>query len=168
MGDHVFVGWLDFLWAYYFVAPSAVFLWASGIGILLVRQALHRRGWQVMKACDPRLLVGRLVLESMEMVQYKGKHEEPASGREIASFCWARFPMLDMDGEMVTADLFTVEVDLQSKRMVRASLDGQDLTPNDAMILVWFHTISAGHVKMHALANWGANTSLIQDGFLQR
>merc|ERR1719210_843821 len=52
--------------------------------------------------------------------------------------------------------------------MVRASLDGQDLTPNDAMTLVWFHTISAGHVKMHALANWGANANLIEHGFLQR
>jgi len=120
--DHVHVGWIDFLWAYYFVAPSAVFLWVRGIAVLLVRQALEARGWIVRKECDQRRLVGKLLLESMELLQYRCKREG-SNGEEVAIFCWHKFPMLDMDGVQVTADLLTAEVNLQSKRLIGAKLD---------------------------------------------
>ena len=51
-------------------------------------------------------------------------------------------------------DLFEVEIDLTSKRMISARLDGEKLTPSEALILCWFNTIAMNHVKIHALANW--------------
>jgi len=165
--DHVHVGWFDFLWAYYFIAPNAVFLYVRGIAVLLVRQALHARGWRVMKECEPRLVVGQLLLESMEVLQYTCKREGTVDG-EIATFCWIDFPMLDMSGSLRVADLFKAEVHLQSKSMVSATLDGRALTPKEAMILIWFHTIFAGHVKLHAMANWGINGLSFEDKFQQR
>merc|ERR1711953_668107 len=91
----------------------------------------------------------------MEVLQFvcKTMTEE----REVATFCWPDFPMLDMKGNLVVASLLTIDINLDSKEMLRASLDGRSLTPDEASILVWFHTISAGHVKLHALANWGIN-----------
>ena len=29
--------------------------------------------------------------------------------------------------------------------------------PSETLILLWFHTIGAGHVKVHAIGNWGVN-----------
>merc|ERR1719361_2648286 len=141
--DHIYVDWLSFFWAQFFVVPSAVFLWATGIASLLVRQALHRRGRLAAKKCVPERVVGRLLLESMELLQYRCRRILPG-GSEVASFVWTDFPMLDMSGSFCTAKVFTVDVDLQSKHMVSAALDGRTLTASEAMILVWFHTIFAG------------------------
>ena len=41
--------------------------------------------------------------------------------------------------------------------MIRAQLDDEILTPSETLILVWFNTISANHVKLHAFANWGSD-----------
>lgn len=164
--DHIYVDWLSFFWAQCFVVPSAVFLWATGIASLLVRQALHRRGWLAAKKCVPERVVGRLLLESMELLQYRCKRILP-DGTEVASFVWTDLPMLDMSGSLCMAKVFTVDVDLQSKHMVSAALDGRALKASEAMILIWFHTISAGHVKLHALANWGTNL-LTEDSFMRR
>ena len=41
--------------------------------------------------------------------------------------------------------------------MINSVLDGEQLTPSETLILLWFHTIGAGHVKVHAIANWGVN-----------
>merc|ERR1712232_1231355 len=68
------------------------------------------------------------------------------------------FPMLDNNGTFCTADLFTVDVELETKRMVQANLDSDQISASDALTLVWFHTISAGHVKLHAYGNWGVRT----------
>merc|ERR1712226_568747 len=87
---------------------------------------------------------------------------------EVASFCWPDFPMLDMKGNLVVASLLTIDINLDSKEMLQASLDGKSLTPEEASILVWFHTISAGHVKLHALANWGINDFCVDIPFVRR
>lgn len=58
---------------------------------------------------------------------------------------------------MKTADLFAVDVDLKTKKMVKAKFDDENVTAEEALILLWFNTISSNHVKLHALANWGIN-----------
>lgn len=42
--------------------------------------------------------------------------------------------------------------------MVKAKLDDRKLNPSQTLILLWFNTIAAQHVKLHALANWGINS----------
>jgi len=134
--------------------------------MLLFRQALCQYGWLRPKPVNQRKLVGKLVLESMEVLQFVCKIVSEEG--EVATFCWPDFPMLDMKGNLVVASLLTIEINLDSKEMLRASLDGRSLTPDEASILVWFHTISAGHVKLHALANWGINDFCVDIPFIRR
>ena len=47
--------------------------------------------------------------------------------------------------------------------MKTAKLDGQELTASQTIILLFFYTISANHVKIHSLANWGVNVEPEQE-----
>merc|ERR1712098_428656 len=49
------------------------------------------------------------------------------------------------------------ELDLEEKCMMKAKLDGRELTPEEVIILVWWQNIFFGHVKLHAYANWAVN-----------
>merc|ERR1719183_884743 len=74
--------------------------------------------------------------------------------------------MLDISGHLAVAGSLTIDIDLASKTMLRSKLDDRELSPEDSIILVWFHTISAGHVKLHALANWAVND--LTKGFVRQ
>ena len=50
-----------------------------------------------------------------------------------------------------------MDIDLDTKKFVKAKLNDMDLTASDTLILLWFNTIAAQHVKLHAMANWGIN-----------
>lgn len=163
--DHIRIKFLDYLWASAFVGPNAVLLWITGIIRLLVRQMLHKWGWISPKACDPRHVVGRLVLESMEAMHFACEREE--NGCKIATFCWPNFPLLNNDGTVTYADLFSIDINLTTKLMVKAQLDDRTLTAWDAITLVFFHSSFVGHPKIHAYANWGVNDS-IPDRFIRR
>uniref|UniRef100_A0A7S2PST0 Uncharacterized protein n=1 Tax=Zooxanthella nutricula TaxID=1333877 RepID=A0A7S2PST0_9DINO len=166
--DHLHISWVDFLWAYLVVAPSAAGLALTGLAVLLLRQWLHRIGCPVRRPCDPRRVVGRLLLESMEVVQYECMYKDEASGAVVARFRWKDFAVVQNDGSMRIAETLVATVDVDTKRMVSAALDGRELDPSDAMVLIFFHSISSGHAKLHALANWGVNHMLIEDRVLQQ
>jgi hypothetical protein len=67
------------------------------------------------------------------------------------------FPYVDSNGKMQIADLLAVDIDLDTKKMVKCKMDGEHLTPSEALILLWYNTISAQHVKLHSFGNWGVN-----------
>ena len=82
---------------------------------------------------------------------------------------------------MQIADLFAVDIDLDTNRFVKAKLDDEVLTAKEAVILLWYNTVAAQHVKreyvllcsrclsidisltslsihtVHSTANWGLN-----------
>ena len=60
-------------------------------------------------------------------------------------------------------DLFVIDLNLETKSMVKAELDNQSVTPSQAVILLFFNTISANHVIIHALAYWGMNVESEQE-----
>lgn len=120
----------------------------------------------MQKPYRAKRVVGKLLLESMEILQFACKVMTDEG--EVATFCWPDFPMLDSKGQLSVAALLSVDVHLKSKEMVRAVLDGRVLTPDEAIILIWFHTIFAGHVKLHALANWAVNDVIFDEPFLRR
>ena len=163
--DHIRIKFIDYLWVSFFVGANALLLWVTGILRLMVRQALHRRGWLSPKPCDPRRVVGRLILESMEVMHFTCEREEDAD--TIATFCWPDFPILQQDGSMKVMELFTVDINLTTKLMVKAKLDQHYLTPSEAIILIYFHTIFVDHVKTHAYANWGVNDN-VSNNFVHR
>lgn len=154
--DHIHVGFGTFMWTHYWIATHAVYLWISGIVRLLLRQRLQRLGWISPKPCDAERVVAALLLEGVGMMlHYNGMREN--GDRTLGVFKWTDFPMLNADGDFEIAPHLTIEVDLHSKRMVEAQLNGSAITASDAMTLVWFDTIFAAHVKSHSLGNWGVN-----------
>ena len=163
--DHIRIKFLDYLWVSFFVGPNAVLLWVTGILRLMVRQVLHRRGWLSPKPCDPRRVVGRLILESMEVMHFTGEWEE--DGDTIATFCWPDFPILQENGSIKIMELLTVDINLTTKLMVRAKIDQKLLTPRETITLIYFHSSFVDHVKLHAYANWGVNDN-IPNKFVRR
>jgi len=155
--DHVYVSFFDYLWACYFVVPNAVFLWAKGVAVLLLRGALCRFGLIAPKHCDPACVVGRLLLNSVANVVHFVSMEE-RDGVQVAYFVFLDFKILDMKGELKTYERFWVELDLERKCMIKAKLDNRELTASETIILLWHNNIFAGHVKLHAYANWAINT----------
>jgi hypothetical protein len=81
------------------------------------------------------------------------------------------FPYVDKAGKLQIATFLSVDIDLNTKRMVSCKMDDESLTASEALILLWYNTISAQHVKVHALGNWGINVgneSTDINPFLQR
>ena len=163
--DHVRIKFIDYLWASVFVGPNAVFLWVTGILWLIVRQILHKRGWISPKPCDPRRVVGQLVLESMEAMHFTCERKEGED--KIATFCWTNFPLLNADGTVTYADLFTVDINLSTKLMTKAKLDERTLTAWETITLIYFNSVFVSHPKIHAYANWGVNDN-IPNSFVRR
>ena len=48
---------------------------------------------------------------------------------------------------MQIANLFAVDIDLDTKRFVKAKLDDEILNAKEAVTLLWYNTIAAQHVK---------------------
>ena len=93
------------------------------------------------------------------VVQYYSK----ALDGNNARFVFPNFPIICNDESFKVKDLFVIDLNLETKSMVKAELDNQSVTPSQAVILLFFNTISANHVKIHALANWGVNVEPEQE-----
>lgn len=153
--DHQYVSFLSYIWAVMFIGHNGTFLYLTGCTKLKVRDVLRRWGWIEPKPFDASDIVGKLILESTLSVHYEGKRKE--GDTEIGGFFFPEFPYVKSDSSFDVADLLSVEVDLKKKRMIWAKLDDVELTPDEAMTLIWYYTISANHVKIHALSNWAIN-----------
>ena len=62
--------------------------------------------------------------------------------QHIAGFYFPNFPIISREGNVEIKDIFAVEIDLDSRCMTKAKLDDRELTPDDALILCWFNTVS--------------------------
>lgn len=155
--DHVYIRFLDFLWGFVFIGPMSYFLWKKGTLILSLRQYLAKKGWLKVPECDIDALIATIILEQSQAIHYFAKTKKGSELGNIAGFFFSDFPYVDNDCNYRVADLFAVDIDLDTKRFVKAKLDDEDLTASETLILLWFNTIAAQHVKLHAMANWGIN-----------
>ena len=57
------------------------------------------------------------------------------------------FPYVDINGKMQIADLLAVDIDLETKKMVKCKMDGENLAPSEALVLLWYNTMLAQQVK---------------------
>jgi len=154
--DHIYVKFSDFLWAYTFIGPFSYLLWARRTAVLRFRKWLQRVGLiDPSSKCDYDALAATLCLEQTQAIHYYAKKQ--VGDRIIAGFFFADFPYVDNDCNFRVADLFAVDIDLKTKRFVKAKLDDEELTAKEAVTLLWYNTIAAQHVKLHAMANWGVN-----------
>ena len=110
-----------------------------------------------MEEPDLERLIGTLCLEQSQVIHYFAKTKQGSELGNVAGFFFSDFPYVDNEGNYHVADLFAVDIDLDTKRFVKAKMDNVDLTAQETLILLWFNTIAAQHVKLHAMANWGIN-----------
>lgn len=155
--DHIYITFFQMLWAYTFIGPFSFFLWKKGTTILAIRDYLHKRGIIKPKPFDIEELVAKLCLEQTQAIHFYAKTKPDSDRGNIAGFFFANFPYVDNNSKYQVADLFAVDIDLDTKRFVKAKMDDQDLSASETLILLWYNTIAAQHVKLHAFANWGLN-----------
>ena len=155
--DHVYLTFPQLLWAYTFVGPNAYYLWLKGLLGLWIRIKLNEMGLLKAIPHDPNEVVGRLCLEGTLAVHYYARTDKDSNLGDIAGFFFRDFPYIDNNCIAKRADLFAVDIDLKTKKMVKAKLDDENISAEEALILLWFNTITGNHVKLHALANWGIN-----------
>ena len=155
--DHVYLTFPQLLWAYTFIGPNAYFLWHKGLLGLWIRVKLNKMGLLKAIPHDPAEVVGRLCLEGTLAVHFYARTDADSDLGDIAGFFFRDFPYVDHNCNMKTADLFAVDIDLKTKKMVKAKFDNENVTAEEALTLLYFNTISGNHVKLHALANWGVN-----------
>jgi len=156
--DHVYLSFTQYIWAVTCIGPNSLVLWLKGVLILWLRKKFQKRGFIRPKPYDPAEIVGRLLLEGTLAVHYYARTDDDSELGDIAGFFFRDFPYIDANGDYQRADLFAVDIDLNTKKMVKAKFDEKKLTASEALTLVWFNTISGNHVKLHSLANWGTNT----------
>ena len=156
--DHVYIRYLDFLWGFIFIGPNSYYLWLKGTLIMKFRIFMIKKGWMKMTPNDDiEGLIATFCLEQTQVINYFAKTKKDSELGNIAGFFFADFPYVDNDLNYKVADLFAVDIDLDTKKFVKAKLNDTDLTASDTFILLWFNTIAAQHVKLHAMANWGLN-----------
>ena len=170
--DHIHIRFLDFLWGFVFIGPFSMLLWKKGTFVMQFRIWLINLGILKLKQCDDmEALVGKMCLEFSQVINYFAKTKSDSELGNIAGFFFTNFPYVDNDLNFQIADLFAVDINLDTKRLVKAKLDNTDLTASQACILLWFNNIAAQHVKLHAMANWGVNGHMSLDDvnpFLRR
>lgn len=155
--DHIYITFPQFLWAYTFIGPFSFVLWFKGITVLSIRQFLFKHGLIKPKAFDINKLIATLCLEQTQAVHYYARTKPGSKLGNIAGFFFADFPYIDENNQYKAANLFAVDIDLDTKTFVKAKFDDENLTASETLILLWFNTIAAQHVKLHSLANWGVN-----------
>jgi len=152
-----YIPFFDFLWGFTFIGPFSYMLWKHRTIILRIRQFLYKRGLIKPMDCDYEAMCAKLLLEQTQAIHYYARTKEGNELGNIAGFFFANFPYVDNGCNFQVADLFAVDIDLDTKRFIKAKLDDINLNAKETMTLLWFNTIAAQHVKLHAMANWGVN-----------
>eukprot|EP00558_Chaetoceros_sp_UNC1202_P003828 CAMPEP_0197238454 /NCGR_PEP_ID=MMETSP1429-20130617/4929_1 /TAXON_ID=49237 /ORGANISM="Chaetoceros sp., Strain UNC1202" /LENGTH=551 /DNA_ID=CAMNT_0042697609 /DNA_START=33 /DNA_END=1689 /DNA_ORIENTATION=+ len=155
--DHVYLSFSEVLWAFTFIGPASFLYWKQGTTRLRIRAYLAKVGIIKKKPVDLNELAAKIVLEQSQVIHYYARTDKDSKLGNIAGFFFADFPYVDMDGKFHLADLLAVDIDLDTKRMVKCKMDDEALTPQEAVNLLWYGLISYQHVKLHSIANWGVN-----------
>jgi len=155
--DHMYLSFQQLLWAYTFVGLASYWKAITGIGKLYVRKLLLQLGWIEMEPFDAREVVAKLVLEQSQVIQYKSltRHDDGA----YAAFHFVNFPYIDNDAEFKVAKMLSVTINVDTMRMEDCNMDGTLLFPSQALILLFFNTIGAQHVKIHAVGSWSVSSN---------
>lgn len=157
--DHVNIRYWDFLWGFCFIGPFSYILWKKGTVILAWRKWLVNKGYMTLVPADYDALVGIIVMEQSQVIHYFATTRKDKVDKlgNVAGFYFADFPYVDNECNYKVADLLAVHIDLDTKRFVKANMDHVSLNASETLILLWFNTVAAQHVKLHAMANWGIN-----------
>ncbi len=65
---------------------------------------------------------------------------------------------MDGDGTKKVCDLLTVHVNLKTRKMTSATFDDEEINGRQVAQILFYYNLSANHVKIHSMANWGLNS----------
>ena len=145
--DHIYVKFVDFLWAYTFIGPFSYLLWLRGTSVLQFRKFLYKIGL-INPKCDYEALAATLLLEQTQAIHYYGRTKNGSESGNVAVFFFTDFPYVDENCDFQVANLFAVDIDLDTKRFIKAKLDDKNISAKEAVTLLWYNTIAAQHVKL--------------------
>ena len=110
-----------------------------------LRTWLYKRGIIKPKPVDYDALAARLCLESSLACYYKSKVDNEAG------FFFPHLPYIDYDGKKKVCELLTVYVDVNTKKMTKATFDNDEITGSQVATILFFFNLSANHVKVSPL-----------------
>ena len=87
-----------------------------------------------MKEFDIEAVIGTLCLEQTQAIHYYARTKPGSKLGNIAGFFFAGFPYVDNDCNFKKANLFGVDIDLDTKKFVKAKLDDIHLTAPQTLI----------------------------------
>ena len=162
--NHVRLSLAQYVWGAHFVAVPSILLLVVGFAQLLLATLL-RRLRLLRRPTDAELhsTACDLLLESSLAIQFQVLRAEESGGRrdEVGSFVWTPFPFMVDDAE--TGDvapagregtLFSVDVDLTRRKILKATLNEERLGLADLVALLAHALAADQHPKVHAYANW--------------
>ena len=156
--DHLYVSFPQFLIGFYLLVPNAMLLWMGGSLRLVLRQQLLKLGLLKVMPCDYAATVANLCLNATEAL-----HVTRIIDNHMAEFCWEDISYMGMDARCQTLASFRILIDLNNRRMVGATVDGEAVSASQALTLLWFHNAFSTHVQLHSMANWGIATRPVPD-----
>merc|ERR1712038_1504659 len=98
--------------------------------ILLVKLGLTKKP----EPEDLEGLIATFCLEQTQVINYFARTKKDSELGNIAGFFFADFAYIDNDLNYKVADLFAVDIDLDTKKFVKAKLDDTDLTTMETFI----------------------------------
>lgn len=150
--DHIYLSFPLFLLAYTFFGGINLFF--STIiklsSLTLTLKVFLQRSYSRTKPYDAQTVAAMLVLETSISIYYKNKKDD------IALFSIEMVPIINQQGILCFQTL-DVEIDVQKKSLVRASLNANIISCNDAITVLFFFLVSTIHPKIHSYSNWATN-----------
>ena len=159
--NHVRLSLAQYVWGAHFVAVPSILLLVIGFAQLLLATVL-RRLRLLRRPTDAELhsTACDLLLESSLAIQFQVLRAEE-SGDQVGSFVWTPFPFMVDDaesGDVAPAGregtLFSVDVDLTRRKILKATLNEERLGLADLVALLAHALAADQHPKVHAYANW--------------
>lgn len=153
--DHVYLDFWSFLKVHVLVYPSLSTLAVYGLMVLRIRISLVRLGLIQPLSHDPAETAALILLELPTAINYQGRQ---ASDRNIAIFMWPWITIATTEGASMKVNNLIVRLSLDTKRVVRATLDDVELSMKQCVTLLQWVEVAFEHPKIHALSNWGVKS----------
>lgn len=150
--DYVKLPFKTFFIVYTLIFPGAYFKNLFNIQLLKMKLLLYTNNIIKETDCKKEKVVYSAIIESVSQLIHFRKIEN-VDGIKYATFIWENFTYLDENKKCNIGDNLIVVLNLNEKKMERAHWGKMSISPNDALIMVTFHTYSSGHVPIHAMSN---------------
>jgi hypothetical protein len=143
--DHVQLTFFQFFWAFTCVGPCSYLLWKKATILFKLRLFLVKVGFSTKTLGGMDVLLAKIVLEQSHVIHYIDKAMKVVNSEmcNVADFFFfPDFSYVDIEGKFQIANFRSVEIDLDTKRMVGSKIDKANVTKSQALILLWHSTTS--------------------------